>query len=87
MAQHYNYISSKNAQQGNFELANEQRYAVQNMMQRNVQNDGDNQNINNFSGFTYQMNSTGETESDFSNNTYYNMRNAKTNKKYFSRKK
>jgi len=88
LCQHMNYFSSKSAQTGNFQKANDERFAVQNLLQRNANNDMNAQNLENFSGFTYQLNQTSANqEVDSSNNMYYNMRKAKTNNKYFNRKK
>jgi len=76
IGQHYNYTSSTMAQHGDFQQAMEERYSVQNMMQRNVQNDSDLENLDTFVGFTYNM-PTSDTQvnnEDRTNNILYNMR-------------
>jgi len=71
--QHYNYTTSSKAQQGNFKEALDDRFSVQQMMQRNISNQGDVNNLEAFSGFTYQMPES-ETSKDNTNNMLYNMK-------------
>jgi len=75
IAQHFNHTTATKAQNGSVQQALDDRFSVQNLIQRNVQNTEDMQNLDTFMGYTSNMGiGQQETENDNNQNMFYNMR-------------
>jgi hypothetical protein len=75
IAQHFNYTTATKAQSGDVQQALDDRFSVQNLIQRNVQSSQDMENLDTFVGYTSNMGiGQQETENDNNQNMFYNMR-------------
>jgi len=77
IVQHYNFTTATKAQHGRVGEALTDRRGVKNLISRNVKTNEDEENLQLFEGYTYNMNNVERKSKDKSENVFYNMRSKK----------